>query len=262
MRSGFGHVVLATVAVGCFCLSPAAVAGSAADGLTINVTYTASSIQAQVSNGTTLTSGTVVPPGPYSVVVYDSTDANPMFTMTGPGAAISSDLDPDGLEIQVPMTFGPFVLDPSASYTISDANLGGGAMIAFTTSATGSSISASTTASSPSSSGSAGSSGSKTATSGSAKTLGTLVMSVGANGKPLLTLGAKPVKTLKSGRYGLIVGDSSKRAGILVGRGTARPTTLSGVTAVGTNSRTLTLTSGRWFIEPSTRGPKSYFTVT
>jgi hypothetical protein len=262
VRCAFISVLLLTAGAIGMCLSVTAFAASpaapAADGLTINVFYTSNSLQAQLSNGTALNPGTVVPAGLYSVVVYDSgEDANPQFTMTGPGAAISSDLDPTGMEIDVPVTFGPFALAPSASYTIYDANLGSGSAIAFTTSATVSPPSASTTGSSGS--GETPSSGSA---SGKAKTLGTLVMSVGTNGKPSLTLGAKPVKTLKPGKYGLIVGDSSKKAGILIGRGTARPSTLSGTTAVGTSSRTLTLTAGRWFFEPSTRGPKSYFTVT
>ncbi len=55
------------------------------------------------------------------------------------------------------MTFGPFELQPSASYTIFDANMAGGAGIAFTTSATGSSITPGESPASPN--GSASSSG-------------------------------------------------------------------------------------------------------
>lgn len=234
--------------------------GSAAsrdDGLTINVFYSATSLQAKLSNGTVLNSGAVVPPGPYSVVVYDSgADPSPQFTMTGPGAEVSSDLNPSGMGIEVPMTFGAFELQPSASYAIFDASMGVSAGIAFTTSATGSSITPGAT-SPASSNGSASPSGGKTA----ATDLGALALTVPANGKLAFTIAAKPVKTLKAGKYLLIVGDLSRKAGALIGHGTAPPSTLSSAGAVGTSSRTLKLTSGRWFVEALKRGPKIYFTV-
>src|SRR5690348_9052808 len=116
-------------------------ASSGVNGLTINVTYSSNSLQAKLSNGTALGSGTVVPPGPYSVVVYDSEDPTPQFTMTGPGASVSSDLSPNGAGIENPVILGPFVLQPSSSYAIFDANMAGGPHITFTTSATGSSAS-------------------------------------------------------------------------------------------------------------------------
>ena len=55
-------LVAATLAA--LCLSGLGSAASRADGLTINITYTSTAIQAKLSNGTVLTSGTVVPPGP------------------------------------------------------------------------------------------------------------------------------------------------------------------------------------------------------
>jgi len=234
------------------CAANGGSAASRVDGLTINVFYTGTSLEAKLSNGTALSTGAVVPPGPYSVVVYDSgDDANPRFTMTGPGASISSDLNPDGSGIQVPVTFGPFVLEPSASYAIFDANMAGGQQITFTTSATGSSASSS------------GSSAhaAKSAHSG-AKTLGTLTLSLGTAGRPILLLAAVPVTKLKAGRYSLIVGDKSKKAGLLIGRGKRRPARVSGTKAVGTHTRFLTLTVGKWFYEASKHGPKTYFEVT
>jgi hypothetical protein len=259
--------LLGVAALASLCLSASGSAATRVDGLTINVTYATSSLQATLSNGTALNSGTVVPPGPYSVVVYDSADMNPQFTMSGPDASVSSDLSPSGMGIEVPVTFGPFVLQPSASYTISDADWGQGSSIAFTTSATGSSASSSPTTTTSSGEGSTSSSGSSASpggtTSGSpgAKTLGTLAFSVGANGKPLLTIGAKPVKTLRAGHYSLVTGDSSKTAGLFIGHGTAHLSELSGVAAVGTSLRTLSLTAGKWFFEGSPKGPKIYFTV-
>jgi hypothetical protein len=260
--------VLGVAALASLCLSASGSAATRVDGLTINVYYGTSSLQATLSNGTALSSGTVVPPGPYSVVVYDSgADLNPQFVISGPGASVSSDLSPGGMGIEVPVTFGPFVLQPSANYTISDSSLGQGSSIAFATSATGSSASSGPTGTtssgggSTSSNGSAPSSGSTTSGAAGAKTLGTLALSVGASGKPLLTIGSKPVKTLKAGHYTLVAGDSSKRAGLFIGHGAAHLSELSGVAAVGTSLRALNLTAGKWFYEASPRGPKIYFTV-
>ena len=260
---GVSHIgrssLFGIAAVASLSLSALGSAASRVDGLTINVFYAANSLQAKLSNGTVLASGTVVPPGPYSVVVYDSSeDSNPQFRMTGPGVSVSSDLNPSGMGIEVPMTFGPFLLQASSSYAIFDADMAGGSGIAFTTSATGSS--ASSEGSSPGGT-STSSSGSTPSGSAATKTLGTLTLSVGASGKPNLTLGGKPVETLKAGRYALLVGDSSRKAGLLIGHGIVHPSTLSGATAVGTSSRTLNLTAGRWFFETSTSGPKIYFTV-
>jgi hypothetical protein len=230
--------------------------GSAAptvNGLTINVVYSSTSLTAKLSNGTVLSSGTVVPPGSYSVVVYDSEDSDPQFTMTGPGASVSSDLSPNNAGIESPVTFGPFVLEPSSSYAIFDANMAGGPHITFTTSATGTSASPDA----PSSTAGSGSTKSSAAT----KSLASLALFVGLNGKPLLTQGGKPVKQLKAGSYSVIVSDSSHKAGLLLGHGAVRPSTLSGVAAVGTAIRSLKLTAGRWFYEASAAGPKTYFTV-
>ena len=251
VRIGRGSL-LGVAALVSLCLSALGSAASGVNGLTINIMYTTSSLQAKLSNGTVLASGTVVPPGPYSVVVYDSIDdSNPLFTMAGPGVSVSSDLNPTGVGIEVPMTFGPFLLEASSSYSIFDANMAGGSSILFTTSATGSSASSEATSSGSTSSGST-----------AAKTLGSLALFVGASGKPFLSLGGKPVKTLKAGRYSVIVGDSSRKVGLLIGHGSVHPTTLSGVAAVGASSRSVNLTSGTWFYEASLRGPKIYFTVT
>ena len=239
VSQGGRGIVLGVAALVSLCLAASGSASSRVDGLTINVSYGTNSLAATLSNGTVLSSGTTVPPGPYSIVVYDSSDLNPQFTVSGPGASVSSDLDPDGMGIEIPMTFGPFVLEPSADYTISDPSLGQGSSISFVTSATGSSASSSptgpTSSGGSSSNGSSASSGSSPSGSAGAKTLGTLALSVGANGKPVFTIEAKPVKTLKPGRYGLITGNSSKKAGLFIGHGT-RVTTLRRVGAVGASA--------------------------
>jgi hypothetical protein len=242
--------LLAVAVLAALCLGGLGSAASSANGLTINVTYTPTAIQAKLSNGTVLTSGTVVPPGPYSVVVYDAGDvSNPQFTMTGPGASISSDLNPTGQGIEVPTTFGPFVLQPSSSYEIADTGITG-AVISFTTAATGSSASPDTTTTPKGSSGGAAASSNK------------LALFVQPGKKPMLTQDGKPVKTLKAGKYSVVVGDLSTKAGLIIGHGKVKPTTLSAAAATGTSTRSLKLTAGKWFIEGSTKGPRTYFTVT
>jgi hypothetical protein len=241
-------VSLSFAAVATLCSSAGGSAATHVNGLTINVTYTAQSLQAKLSNGNALSSGSVVPPGAYSVVVYDSgDDPDPQFTMAGPGVSLASDLRPTGTAIEVPMTFGPFVLEPNASYTIDDPYFGG-APIAFTTSATG--TSASPNPSSP-----------FAPTAAGTKSLAALALAVTGSGKLFFTQGGKPVKALPAGRYSVIVADSTKKAGLFIGRGSARPSTLSGVGAVATTLRTLQLTRGTWFVETSMRGPKTYFKV-
>jgi hypothetical protein len=230
------------------CLSGLGSAASRVNGLTINVTYSATALTAKLSNGTVLTSGTVVPPGAYSVVVYDDGGlANPQFTLTGPGASVASDLNPTGQGIEVPMTFGPFVFLPSSSYVIADTGLSGG--ISFTTSATGSSASADPSTTPKGSAGAAASSNK-------------LALFVQPGKTPQLTQDGKPVKTLKAGKYSVVVADLSTTAGLLIGNGKAKPTTLSGPAATGTSSHTLTLTPGKWFVEGSAKGPKVSFMVT
>jgi hypothetical protein len=238
--------LLVSAALASLCLTGLGSAASRVNGLTINVTYTATAIQAKLSNGTVLASGTVVPPGPYSVVVYDAgAVSNPQFTMTGPGASISSDLNPNGQGIEVPTTFGPFLLEPSSSYEISDAGITG-AVISFTTAATGSSASPDTS----------------TKPSGVAASGNRLALFVQPGKQPMLTQNGEPVTTLKAGRYSVVVSDLSTKAGLIIGHGKVKPTTLSAAAATGTSTRTLKLTAGKWFIEGSTSGPKTYFTVT
>jgi hypothetical protein len=245
---------LAIALLAAVCISGTASAVTRVDGLTINVTYSANSIRANLSNGTALTSGAVLSPGLYSVIVYDdSVDPNPMFTMTGPGAVVSSDLNPNGMGIEVPVTLGPFVLAASSSYTISDSNLGGGSVITFTTAATGTSASPNSSPASPANPSSPG--------SGTTKTSKTLALIAMPSGKPAVTFAGKAVTRLAAGRYSVVVSDLSKKAGLVLGHGKLRPVTLSSAAAVGTSVRTVQLTAGKWFLETSTRGPKVYFTV-
>ena len=199
-RGGALFGVSALVALLVSMLGPAV---ARAAGPTINVIYTNNSLQVKLSDGTVVTSGAVIPAGSYTIQVFDSGDyPSPKFTMTGPGVSVSSELNSSGMGGEFG-TFGPFTLQTNSGYAVSDANMGAGSVVAFTTSATTGGLSSSESPGS-SSSGS-GSSGSKTPT-----TLGTFKLAVGATGRPTLTFGGKAVKTLKAGKYSVSVGDSSK----------------------------------------------------
>jgi hypothetical protein len=69
------------------------------------------------------------------------------------------------------------------------------------------------------------------------------------------------VKTLKAGRYTISVQDHSKKAGLILWKLGSRPITVSGAAATGPKSESVTLGTGKWFVEPSTAGPKTYFSV-
>ncbi len=131
------------------------------------------------------------------------------------------------------MTFGPFVFQPSSSYEISDANMGGASTVR----------SRRRRREAPPRAARPPAGARRTARRhrrphvvgiGGGEDAGGADALVGPNAKPSLALGGKPVKTLQPGKYLLIAGDSSKKAGLLIGHGTAHPSTLSGVAAVGT----------------------------
>ena len=257
----------------------AAAASADAAAITINVFYTSpTSIQVSLSDGTPVSSGSAIPAGSYQVLVYDNDDydANPKFTLSGPGVSVAANnLNSTGMGIDLPSTFGPFTFQTSSSYTVSDPGIG--ASVTFQTATTSSPAgsggssgggaspggsSAGGTSSAGSGSAAASSGGASSGGSaGSLKLLGTLAVSVSLAGTPAAVFDGKPVKTLKAGRYTITVADHATKAGLLVGEGSKTPLVLSGAAKVGRSSKTVTLGAGRWFFEPTSHGPKTYFSV-
>ena len=251
---------------------------AAAAGTTINVFYTSpTSIQVSLSDGTAVNAGSTIPAGSYQVLVYDNDnyDTSPKFTMSGPGVSIpANNLNSTGMGIDLPTTFGPFSFQTSSSYTVSDPGIG--ASVTFQTSATsgassgGSSAGGSTSTgptsagstSAGSTSGGASSGGASSAGStGSPTLVGTVEVSVSVSGKPTLVFDGKTVKSLKAGRYTIKVADHAAKAGLLVGEGSKSPLVLSAAAKVGRSSKTVTLSAGKWFFEPTAHGPKTYVSV-
>ncbi len=266
-------------------------AAAPADSASLTITYTTpTSLGVMLADGTPVKTGSVVPAGSYMVYVKDDPntgDLSPNITISGPGVSLSNNLNSSGMGIDGISSFGPYILQPSSSYSIEDSTLGASSLVTFTTTATsstgGSSAGGSTGGSSGSSSGgassaggsssgsssnggsSSGSSGTSSSGSGSAatKVRGTLAGSVSSAGIASLTLAGKAVKTLTAGSYTLTVADHSSKDRFILEEVSAHPhpITLGGSTLAGKHSETLTLKAGKWFFEPSTQGPKAYFKV-
>jgi hypothetical protein len=203
-----------------------------------------------------------VPAGTYQVLVEDDDFATPNFKMSGPGVNITSNLDSSGMGIDHPATFGPLTLQTSSTYTLQDVNIGGSSVFTFTTSAAATASGTSNASASSSASGGSSSSRSSGSTSSTTKLIGSLTASVSAAGKPTLAFGGKSVKTLKAGHYTISVQDHSKKAGLLLWKLGSHPLALSGAAATGPKSKSVSLSSGKWFFESSMAGPKTYFSVT
>jgi hypothetical protein len=224
------------------------------------VTYTATSFQAALGDGTPIRNGAAVPAGSYDVQVKDDPntgDQNPNFTLSGPGVNVVSDLNSTGMGIDGLSALGTVNLAAGSTYRMEDTHLGQSSTITFTTTATA-------TAGAPSSgppSGKVISSSSSSSGSTAAALAGVLTGSVSPAGTVALTAGGKPVRSLHGGRYRVVVEDRSRTAGLLIGNG-SNPVTVAGPASVGKAQQTIVLSPGRWFYEPTRRGPKVLFAVT
>jgi hypothetical protein len=257
------RVLPAAVTVAALALPQAGVARTADSSL--QVTYVGTSSLQLVLNGSAVGAGATVPAGSYTILVDDADYTTPRFVMTGPGVSINSDLNSTGMGIDRPATFGPFTLQPNATYTARDANMG--ASLTFGTGASsGGSTSGggSTSVGGSTSGGGTSSSGGSSSASGSAaaKRLGTLTGSISAAGKAALSFGGKPVKSLKAGLYTLSIADHSKKAGFVVQKLGFPAMKESGAATVGSHTVRLTLSPGKWFFTTAPAGAKTYFTVT
>jgi hypothetical protein len=226
----------------------------------LDITYNSpTSLSVKIAGGAAVPSGSTIPAGSYNVIVYDAgVDMNPHLTISGPGVSLSTDLNSTGMGIDQTAPFGPYTLQTSSTYSIEDTNAGASTLVTFNTTAT---ASASSSGGSTSSGGTVTSTGSSSSSSSGSVTTGTLSASVSASGKLTLTLGGHVVKDLKAGRYVIRVADRSAKAGVAIGSAAGHPVTLSGAAAEGSTSKTLTLAKGKWFVEPTPHGPKSWISV-
>ncbi len=262
-------VLLAVAACGLLGIGAEAfvASGAEADSASIVVTYISPvSFRVKLGDGTNVTSGATIPAGSYQLFVYDdSEDSSPAFSFTGPGVSINSNLNSTGMGIDSPSAFGVVTLQTSSSYRMQDTAVGASSLLTFGTTANATATVVVGTSSSgppPSATGPA-TTATTTIHSMPLSIRGTLAGSVSAAGKPLLMLGGKPVKTLKAGRYTVSVGDHSRKAGLIVGTSARHMITLSKAAAVGQTAKTtVSLSAGKWFLEASIHGPKTWFRVT
>ncbi len=88
---------------------------------------------------------------------------------------------------------------------------------------------------------------------------GTLTGAVGADGKLTLAFKGKSVKNLKAGRYKFAVTDKSSTEGFVLQKGKQVPVSVSGSAFVGTRSKSVRLTPGRWSVSPD--GATATYTI-
>jgi hypothetical protein len=201
------------------------------------------------STGASAPTSVTIPPGPYQVSIrtplpdntWDTT-ACPygIFSMTGPGInyamQFSNDLGPYSATVN--MTF-----QPASTYTISDANHPG-QPITFTTTATGSS--SSLLPAPPASTASGSSTQGDVVGSAIVPFRGSLQATVAGPVAATLTTGGKPLTTVVTGRYDIVVKDNSAKAGFYVEKSGRKPQSLTGVRFEGKRTVEVDLTVGKW----------------
>jgi hypothetical protein len=240
--------------------------GAQADNASIVVTYISPvAFRVKLGDGTNVTTGSTIPAGSYQLFVYDdSEDSSPAFSFTGPGVSVHSNLNSTGMGIDSPSVLGVVTLQTSASYQMQDSTVGASSLISFGTTSTATATvvvgtSSGSTQSAPTTS-------TPTTTTMHAATTPAAVRlagSVSISGKPNLMLGGKVVKSLKAGRYLVLVADHSRKAGLIVGTSAKHTITLSKAAATAAGARVaLALSKGKWFFEASSKGPKTWFRVT
>jgi hypothetical protein len=55
--------------------------------------------------------------------------------------------------------------------------------------------------------------------------------------------------------------DHSTKEGVTIGSASTHPVILSGAAAAGSTMKTITLAKGKWFVEPTAHGPKTWISV-
>ena len=251
---------LLLVAVLAALLVPAGALGSqgsrkAAPSLTLSVNLSGA-IEVVLGNGQRIRgSGTVIPPGPYLLVVHsevpDDKDSFHVFHISGSGVEVSSDL----LPCENPREIFTITLRPSSTYVYEDSRHPELGRVTFTTSSSGSSTDTSSSAAGHKQSGYSGS-------VSNTETLlqGTLTGTVDAGGKLALLRNGKNVSLIQTGRYRINVNDQTAKRGFTLQRVDKQPVTVTKPSFVGKRTVTLTLKPGRWMFY-SGSGAKRYFSV-
>jgi hypothetical protein len=216
------------------------------------------------STGVSAPTSATIPPGPYQVSIRTPLPDNTWdfsvchlgnFSLTGPGinyaVQIGNDLGPYSATSS--MTF-----QAGSTYTIVDA-AHPSQPITFTTTATGSSSSLLPPV--PASTASGSSSQSDLIGSGIVPFRGSLQATVAGTAAPTLKTGGKPLTSVKTGRYDIVVKDESAKAGFYVEKEGHKAQALTGVKFEGKRTVNLYLTVGKWMFF-SKSGQATAFSVT
>jgi hypothetical protein len=165
----------------------------------------------------------------------------PQFQLTGPGVNLSTTLTA-GCEADYVTTLS---FQPGGTYVAQDLNQPSVAHASFTVLTSG--APGSVNASYGSATGGKGSTNDSIVGSGLKTTLGTLLGTLEANGKPVLTRNGKPVTTLKQGRYTFTIMDESTKLGFgLLGPKNSSTLQLTKPGFVGRHTVSVNLVPGRW----------------
>jgi hypothetical protein len=183
--------------------------------------------------------GTTIPPGTYQVVLSVPQDAPscPLhFRLQGPGVELEWDFGGEALNAQATET-----LRPGSTYVAVDLRNTSRYRAVFTAAASGSSSGLVTAT--PSTATGKGQASSDLVGSAILPYRGVLKASVGA---AALTWKGRAVRSLRAGRYDVVVADGTPRRGLTARKRNGRAVTLTGAAFVGTRTTRLALTAGTW----------------
>ena len=191
--------------------------------------------------------GPIFPPGVYQISVFMPNPSGghpckiPRFTLSGPGVTSVSVFPGAALNDNHMLP----ALQPSSTYTAEEDSNPAGTRVYFSTSATGSS--SSLAASAPGSTSSAKASASPGLIGSSVPVeRGALDATITETGQVILKRGTHPAATLRAGHYELHIVDGNAKAALFLARPGRSLVPLTGVTFVGSKTRSVTLTRGTW----------------
>ncbi|MEI8104365.1 MAG: hypothetical protein WCH31_00810 [Actinomycetes bacterium] len=200
---------------------------------TLYVGYNGTSITMTLANGTPLTQGMVIPPGPYDFVFHDSS-GDPNIAIQGPGLT--------SFIIAVPSdSVATRTLQPNSTYTYHDDNFPSSPPVTFFTSAPVADTQASAVTAMDDTNPS-----NTTVIGASTTPRGTLVAKIDTTDTPTLLAHGKPVTKLVPGRYAVVLSDRSKKSGFLLQKSGHAALRLTAPSFIGSRTVHVTLTKGRW----------------
>ena len=236
-RSRYGVAAVALAAVATL-LAPWA----QADPPVLYVTWHSDrSLSAMLADGTSVGStsggGVAIPAGTYKLQIDNSSNVNIAFDLSGPGVKLVDSLS-NGEELAAAYTE---TFQPSSTYTYRDDNHPS-VVWTFTTSTASVGVGTAPVATTPTKTTGGGQTSTDIVGSAVVPFRGSLTGSVGVAGVALKVRGS-----LRTGRYRIVVSDTSSTRGFTLQRLHDRADVLTGARFVGRRTVTLDLGPGRWF---------------